>query len=207
MPRSRPVIHTLVATNSVSSTPRSAVRSPTTDSAVPYIGDESITRPPRATKRSSTLLRGARSAAESPTSKVRHVPRPTAGIASPLRGMRRSSRRACAPARVGAAGPAAAAAISASAVRRVIGLSSGSRRTMFTSIANNALAARQVDRDDDPERAERHRDERDAGDAETEAQERGEDPPRHGIPAPRHHGVDDVLRLVLLLAAHHREED
>src|SRR2546422_6685136 len=49
-----------------------------------------IRRPPRSTLfpyttlfRSRTSLSGSRGAADAPTSKVRHVPRPTAGIVSP----------------------------------------------------------------------------------------------------------------------------
>ena len=55
-----------------------------------------MTRPPSSTKRRSTSLMGARSAAEAPTSKTRQVPMPRAGIVSPLDGMRRSSPAAAA---------------------------------------------------------------------------------------------------------------
>src|SRR5713226_8376435 len=90
-PASRPLVQTLVARKSLSVTPRSAARSPTTDSAAPYIGEESITRPPSSTSRSSVCLRGSRSPADAPTSNARHVPSPTAGSVSPLDGMGRCS--------------------------------------------------------------------------------------------------------------------
>src|SRR4030095_14078469 len=117
-PASRPLVHTLVAKNSVSVTPRSAARSPATDSAVPYIGEESITRPPSSTNRCTSVLRGARSGGAGPTSNVRQVPRPTAGIASPLDGMGRV--RIDEAARAGE-GPAAAAALRPRDGRRVRG--------------------------------------------------------------------------------------
>src|SRR5437867_11556719 len=46
-PASRPLVQTLVARNSLSVIASSDARSPTTDSAAPYIGDESTTRPPQ----------------------------------------------------------------------------------------------------------------------------------------------------------------
>ena len=53
------------------------------------MGEESTTRPPRAAKACSTCSSGRRSAAESPTSKVCHVPTPITGRASPEDGMGR----------------------------------------------------------------------------------------------------------------------
>jgi hypothetical protein len=65
--------------------------SPTTDSELPYIGDESITFPPRFTNSRNTSSSGARSEAERPTSNVCQVPRPMTGRSSPEEGMRRVS--------------------------------------------------------------------------------------------------------------------
>src|SRR3989442_1010221 len=97
-PVSRPLVQTLVARNNVSVIARSVARSPTTDSAAPYIGEESTTRPPSSAKRWRTSLSGARSVAEAPTSKVRHVPSPTAGIFSRLDGMGPSRGEGATPA-------------------------------------------------------------------------------------------------------------
>src|SRR5882724_4691982 len=96
-PASRPLVHTLVARKRRSATPTWGARSPTTVSAVPYIGDESITRPPSSTKRRRTSASGARSAAAVPTSNVCQVPSPTVGTFSPLEGMARSRIGAAAP--------------------------------------------------------------------------------------------------------------
>src|SRR5262245_53174387 len=115
-PASRPLVQTFVARKSLSVIPSSAARSPTTDSAAPYIGDESTTRPPNSTRLFSTSLSGARSAGESPTSKTRHVPSPTIGIASLLDRMGRLI--GCEAAR--APDGKAPAAISASTRRREI---------------------------------------------------------------------------------------
>jgi len=60
--------------------------SPSTRSAVEYIGEVSIRRAPEAKNASSTSLRGARSAADSPTSKVREVPKPMMGSSFGARG-------------------------------------------------------------------------------------------------------------------------
>ena len=62
---------------------------PTTVSELPYIGDESMTFPPRATNVFSTSSSGARAAGLASTSKVCQVPRPITGIASPDDGIRR----------------------------------------------------------------------------------------------------------------------
>ena len=55
----------------------------------PYIGDESIIRPPAAKKARTTSTQASRAAASLPTLKVIQLPRPTTGSASPLEGMRR----------------------------------------------------------------------------------------------------------------------
>ena len=89
IPACFPVVQTLVARKSESRRCSSLVRSPMTLSARPYIGEVSTTLPPSWTKRFSTSLSGSRSLGESPTSKVREVPRPTAGIFSPEEGMER----------------------------------------------------------------------------------------------------------------------
>src|SRR5438132_539940 len=124
-PASRPVVQTLVARKSASRIPSSAPRSPTTPSAAPYIGDESITRPPSSKKRCRTSLSGSRGAADAPTSKVRDVPRPTAGIVSPPCGMGR--RRIVAAASVPRGRPPAAAAIRRSTARRESGVEARAR--------------------------------------------------------------------------------
>ena len=82
MPRSRPEVQTFVAMNSFDRRPSLSTTSPMTSSARPYIGDESITQPPRATNSLSSSSSGRRSAGEFPTSKVCHVPSPMTGSAS-----------------------------------------------------------------------------------------------------------------------------
>src|SRR5438094_4903037 len=89
IPFSLPRVQTFVARKSLSRIPSVAVRSPITCSARPYIGDESITRPPSFTNRASTSsncfrLSGARS-----TSNVRHVPKPITSSFSPEEGIAR----------------------------------------------------------------------------------------------------------------------
>jgi hypothetical protein len=64
MPRSRPVVHTLVARKARGRAASSANKSPVTASARPYIGELSITRPPasssaRRTSRGGCLAAGA----------------------------------------------------------------------------------------------------------------------------------------------------
>src|SRR5215471_12202950 len=55
----------------------------------PYIGDESIIRPPASTKLRMTAAHASRAAGSSPTLNVIQLPRPTAGIASPVEGIGR----------------------------------------------------------------------------------------------------------------------
>src|SRR5215207_5875864 len=76
-------VHTLSAEKSSGGLPRTARPSPTTDCDDPYIGEESIKRPPLAKKLCMTSAREARASASSPTLKVIQVPRPTRGRASP----------------------------------------------------------------------------------------------------------------------------
>jgi hypothetical protein len=78
----------------------------------PYIGDESIMRPPASKKARMTLVQLFRAATSSPTLNVIQLPRPTTGIASLLDGMRRVmiGPRACAAL---ANGQSAAAALPA----------------------------------------------------------------------------------------------
>src|SRR5205823_2598742 len=64
--------------------------SPMTSCDEPYIGDESIRRPPAAKKARITSAHCARAAASRPTLKVIQLPRPTAGTRSPLEGIKRS---------------------------------------------------------------------------------------------------------------------
>src|SRR6516164_9749736 len=116
-PASRPLVHTFVARNSLSVMASAPARSPTADSAAPYIGDEPTTRPPLSTSPFSTSLSGARSDSELPTSNTRHVPNPTTGIDSPLEGIRRLNKGDAPPAPDGRA--ATAAVIRPSTFRRV----------------------------------------------------------------------------------------
>src|ERR1051326_2183246 len=89
MPTSLPLVHTFVARKTRGRNPNSGTRSPTTVSALPYIGDESIMRPPASTNSRNTSLSGARAAALSPKSKACQVPSPMTGIASPVDGIGR----------------------------------------------------------------------------------------------------------------------
>jgi len=112
-PAARPLVHTLVAAKAVVERPLSASRSPTTPSARPYIGLESISVPPPAKNACSTSRRRARSTAPLPMSKVSQVPMPTTGRRCPEDGMARvSGSSACARM------PAAASAATASSRRR-----------------------------------------------------------------------------------------
>ena len=72
----------------------------------PYIGDESIMRPPSAKKARTTSVQASRAARSSPTLKVIQLPRPTTGNASPLAGI----------VRVAIAGPGAARAVAGQAL-------------------------------------------------------------------------------------------
>ncbi len=87
-PFSLPLIQTLVATNSASRSLSSLARSPATVSDCPYIGDESIIRPPRVENDLRTSRSGARSGSPAPTSKVCQVPMPMTGRDSPVAGIR-----------------------------------------------------------------------------------------------------------------------
>src|SRR5688572_14606953 len=87
MPSSRPLVQTLVAMKSFSRRPRSATRSPATDSALPYIGEESISLPPALENAATTSRNGARAAASLPASNTCQVPRPMAGRSSPVEGI------------------------------------------------------------------------------------------------------------------------
>src|SRR5206468_1249944 len=69
----------------------SAASCPVTDSDEPYIGELSTARPPSSTKTLSVSLACAIPAASPATTNTCHVPRPIAGIASHVLGMRRSS--------------------------------------------------------------------------------------------------------------------
>ncbi len=93
----------------------------------PYIGEESITRPPPAKKALMTAVHSSRSSASSPTLKVIQLPSPTTGSLSPLEGIGLVSRGACASAEKGrSSAPAVLAAIAPSNARR---LRTGSRYT------------------------------------------------------------------------------
>src|SRR5215472_3496778 len=89
IPRSRPVVHTLVARKLGGRLPISASRSPVTASARPYIGDVSMMRPPSSSSCCSTPRNGRLPVSPEPTSKARQVPSPITGIASPVDGIGR----------------------------------------------------------------------------------------------------------------------
>src|SRR5262249_43820855 len=90
-PARLPVVHTLVARNSRSPSPRRDVISPTTSSERPYMGEESTSLPPSWTKQDRTSSRGRRFASVGWTSKVCQVPRPMTGSFSPEDGIGRVS--------------------------------------------------------------------------------------------------------------------
>src|SRR6266568_4742450 len=96
IPACLPLVQTLVATKSFDCTPSSAASCPVTASEEPYIGELSMTRPPFSTKTLSVSLARASSFASPATSNTCQVPRPTAGISSPVLGMRRASGTAAA---------------------------------------------------------------------------------------------------------------
>src|SRR6185295_4732088 len=79
IPSFRPLVQTFVAMNSFSRSPSFTASSPATASERPYIGDESSTRPPSATKSESTSSSRFRSLSAEPTSNVCHVPMPMTG--------------------------------------------------------------------------------------------------------------------------------
>src|SRR5437867_5460741 len=129
MPASRPLVQTLVARNRCSRTPSSATRSPTTLSDLPYMGDESMTLPPKRTNSRNTSLSGSREDCPAPTSKVCQVPRPTASKDSPVFGIGlRMLESAMANSPVSAKVPAPSATLTNS--RRDIGLA----REKFNSV-------------------------------------------------------------------------
>ncbi len=132
IPACLPLVQTLVARKSELRRCSSLVRSPITLSARPYIGELSITLPPSWTKRARTSLSGCRSLGEAPTSNTCQVPRPTAGIFSPVAGMARDSIVVSSAARSGIEQRAAAAAppITRAASRRVIETSNMVRKSL-----------------------------------------------------------------------------
>src|SRR5688500_7248675 len=85
-----PGVHTFVAMNAWPCC-CGVRRSPSTASAVEYIGEVSISVAPAAKNAPRTSRSGVRAAASVPTSKGPEVPRPTAGSASPVEGILRSS--------------------------------------------------------------------------------------------------------------------
>jgi len=63
---------------------------PITGCDEPYIGEESIIRPPAAKNARITSAQASRATGSLPTLKVIHVPSPTTGIASPVEGIGRA---------------------------------------------------------------------------------------------------------------------
>jgi hypothetical protein len=90
----------------------------------PYIGDESIMRPPAAKKALITAVHSARSSGSSPTLKVTQLPSPITGSGSPLDGIGLVSWLDWASAEKGRSRAAAAPAATArTRARRVISCS------------------------------------------------------------------------------------
>ena len=124
IPACWPRVQTLVARKSESRSLSLVRRSPMTCSARPYMGEESMTRPPSFTKALRTSASGADCARS--TSKVCHVPNPMTGSFSPDEGIERISIVAdsfllCAPtAPIGQRQLAAIPPIKRAASRRVI---------------------------------------------------------------------------------------
>jgi len=100
----------------------------------PYIGDESIRRPPPRKKARITSAHSSRSSGSSPTLKVIQVPRPTTGIRSPLDGI--GLVRGSARAKAVSGRSAAAAAPAATAPRRARRVRGRSDATMGSVEAN-----------------------------------------------------------------------
>jgi hypothetical protein len=92
-PADRPRVQTLVASQNFGRSSSSAIRSPSTCSERPYIGEVSITEPPAPAKSCSTSRSGARCPGSLPTSKVFDDPMPMTGRASSLPGILRVTMR------------------------------------------------------------------------------------------------------------------
>jgi hypothetical protein len=75
------------ANNILAAGPRRARPCPTTGCEEPYIGDESIIRPPASKNAFITSAHPSRAARSLPTLKVIQVPRPITGSASPVEGI------------------------------------------------------------------------------------------------------------------------
>src|SRR3569623_600179 len=89
MPARLPPVQTFVATKASSRSWCRERRSPTTSSALPYIGELSTTRPPQSNSASSTWPRCAIPTGSRPTSNPSHVPQPMTGSGIAVEGMRR----------------------------------------------------------------------------------------------------------------------
>src|SRR6185295_4808331 len=87
----------------------------------PYIGEESIMRPPASKKAAMTPAHSSRSTCSPPTLKVIQLPSPTIGIASRVEGIGRRAGRACWACReIGKSAAAAVAREDCTNVRRVV---------------------------------------------------------------------------------------
>src|SRR6266480_1031066 len=94
-PRAPEEIQTLSAENTLGG-PLSLVRPyPITFWDEPYMGEESIRRPPESKNARITCAQASRATASSPTLKVIQLPSPTAGSSSPVEGIGLLSTRAC----------------------------------------------------------------------------------------------------------------
>src|SRR4051812_45579052 len=86
-PRAPDETQTLSAANTLAAAPNRLSPSPTTGCDEPYIGDESISRPPNSKNAFITSAQASRATRSLPTLNVIQVPRPTLGSASPLDGI------------------------------------------------------------------------------------------------------------------------
>src|SRR6516164_7816744 len=88
-PNALNTVHTLVAENNRPFLLTCLRQYPITASEEPYMGEESIRVPPRSKNVCTTRAQSERCLSSLPTLKVSHVPRPMAGIFSPVEGIAR----------------------------------------------------------------------------------------------------------------------
>ena len=86
-PRAPEEVQTLSAENRPGGSPSFLMPCPMTACDDPYMGEESIRRPPASKKARITSAQASRAAGSSPTLKVIQLPSPTMGTASPLDGI------------------------------------------------------------------------------------------------------------------------
>src|SRR2546421_4643971 len=125
---------------------------------------------------------------------------PMTGSGSPVRGMGRVRMRSTGPPTRLAAPDAAGAARAAAAPRR------SSRRDHVTLDLQRLVLARKRETVPQPDSGECHRQRRNGNDSQPECLQRGGDPGGDRVAPAVHDGVDEVLRLVFLLAWNVDEE-